>query len=151
MTATTQPLPSSREQIAALIPHQGTMCLLDSVSEAAAGSLVCLSRSHASPDNPLRRAGRLSAVHLCEYGAQAMAVHGGLAARAAGSPPSSGWLIALRDVHLNVADVEPDGVLEVSARRLGASDSAWQYEFAVSRAGELLASGRATVMLKGRS
>ncbi len=123
------------------------MCLLDEVREATAEMLVCVSRSHASADNPLRREGRLSAVNLCEYGAQAMAVHGGMAAQAIGLKPPPGLLVALRDVQLRVACVEA-GELKISARRLAESDTVWQYEFAVTQAGRLLASGRATVMLK---
>lgn len=149
MTSTLQPLPVSREQIAALIPHQGSMCLLDEVREATGDAIVCIARSYTSQENPLRRDGRLSAATLCEYGAQAMAVHGGMAARAAGQSPPSGWLVALRDVHLRVACVAADGVLEVGARRLAAGEAAWQYEFAVTQAGQVLATGRATVMLQG--
>lgn len=148
MTSSLYPLPASREQIAALIPHQGSMCLLDEVSEATADAIVCVARSYTSPKNPLRRDGRLSAVALCEYGAQAMAVHGGMTARATGRSPPSGWLVALRDVQLRVASVDADGVLEVEARRLAESEAVWQYEFAVARAGQVLATGRATVMLQ---
>lgn len=148
MTSPLPTLPATRQQIAALIPHQGTMCLLDEVREATAETIVCASWSHASPDNPLRREGRLSAVTLCEYGAQAMAVHGGMAARASGVQPQSGWLVALRDVQLGVAYVEATDKLEVSARRLAESDTVWQYEFTVTQAGQRLASGRATVVLR---
>ncbi len=140
-------LPVTREQIAALIPHQGAMCLLDEVAESTDDSVRCLSRSYSSSDNPLRREGRLSAVMLCEYGAQAMAVHGGISARAAGRRPPAGWLVALRDVQFHVAIVEAAGELEVVARRLAASDTAWQYEFAVTQSGHLLARGRAAVKL----
>jgi predicted hotdog family 3-hydroxylacyl-ACP dehydratase len=127
------------------------MCLLDEVREATADAITCLSRSHASPDNPLRREDRLPAVSLCEYGAQAMAVHGGMVAQASGLQSSPGWLVALRDVQLHVACVEPAGELEVSAHRLAGSEAAWQYEFVVTQAGRRLASGRATVALKGVS
>ena len=81
-----------RDQIAALIPHQGEMCLWDEVVgwDATHGRL----RAHRPRDihHPLRSGGQLRALHLCEYGAQAMAVHGGLRARAAGAtaPPGSG-------------------------------------------------------------
>lgn len=141
-------LPANREQIEALIPHQGTMCLLDSVRESTPDMIVCMTRSHASPENPLRHHGRLSAVHLCEYGAQAMAVHGGLIANAAGLGAQSGLLVALRDVQLSAATVEPTGVLEVHAQRVHASDAASQYEFTVSREGQHLATGRATVAFR---
>ncbi len=143
----TPALPATRAQIAALIPHQGAMCLLDEVTVSTDDSVRCLSHSYASPDNPLRRDGQLSAVMLCEYGAQAMAVHGGIVAHAAGNRPPAGWLVALREVQLTVAKVEAAGELEVVARRLAASDTAWQYEFAVTQAGHLLARGRATVKL----
>jgi predicted hotdog family 3-hydroxylacyl-ACP dehydratase len=141
-------LPVTREQIAALIPHQGTMCLLDSVQESTPDRIICLTRSHASPENPLRHHGRLSAVHLCEYGAQAMALHGGLTASVAGLRPQSGMLIALREVQFSASEVEPFGELEVQAQRVHTSDAASQYAFSVSREGQALAIGRATVVLR---
>ena len=105
-------------------------------------------RSHAAADNPLRCNGQLRAVHLCEYGAQAMAVHGGLLARAAGRRAEPGLLVALRDVRLHLRTIEhlPDE-LQVEAERLLASAASWQYAFRVSHAGQLLAAGRAAVML----
>ena len=63
--------------IAALIPHQGSMCLLERIvdwDERAS----CWRRTAIAPDNPLRVEDKLRAIHLCEYGAQAMAVHGAL-------------------------------------------------------------------------
>ncbi|MGH8327695.1 MAG: phosphotransferase, partial [Steroidobacteraceae bacterium] len=87
-----------REAIAALIPHQGAMCLLERVLEWDAEHAVLATATHRSPDNPLRSCGRLRALHLCEYGAQAMAVHGGLVARAAGSQARPALLVSLREV-----------------------------------------------------
>jgi predicted hotdog family 3-hydroxylacyl-ACP dehydratase len=139
-------LPATRAEIAALIPHQGTMCLLESVADWSEESIVCTTRSHASPDNPLRRDGQLSALHLCEYGAQAMALHGGLSTQDA--LPKPGWLVALRDVQLAIARVESAGILHVRAQRLHASEAGWLYEFSVSNGDGQLASGRATVMLR---
>ncbi|MGH8502676.1 MAG: hypothetical protein ACREVE_09435, partial [Gammaproteobacteria bacterium] len=76
--------PVDKDAIRALIPHAGTMCLLDAVLEWDDESIHCTSETHRAADNPLRREGRLSALHAFEYGAQAVAVHGGLRARAAG-------------------------------------------------------------------
>ena len=76
-----------------------------------------------------------------------MAVHGGLAQRAAGGHGPGCWsrcgtLISRCDfVH------ELAGELIVEARRLHASHSAWQYEFRVTHDGQRLAQGRATVPL----
>src|SRR5215212_1866660 len=95
-----------REAIAALIPHQGAMCLLDRVVDWDKDHVVLATATHRSAENPLRLDGRLRAVHLCEYGAQAMAVHGGLVARAQGQAARPGWLVSLREVKLNIDFVE---------------------------------------------
>ena len=95
--------PINKPEIRALIPHSGLMCLLDRVMEWDDRSIVCLSNTHRHPANPLRRDGQLSAVHAFEYGAQAVAVHGGLRARSAGVTAPPGYLAALRDAHLQEA------------------------------------------------
>jgi len=97
----------------------------------------------------LRLDGRLRAVHLCEYGAQAMAVHGGLSAQAEGKTARPGFLVSLRDVKLLVDFVDQlDGELVVSAQRLLESAGSWQYSFEVTHAGQTLASGRAAIMAR---
>jgi len=129
-----------------LIPHAGAMCLLERIEHWDDSSVTVTTRTHRDPANPLAGPSGLRAIHLCEYGAQAMAVHGGLAARARGERASPGLLVSLRDVALYrdfVHDLE--GELQVEARRLHATESAWQYSFRVVHAGTLLAQGRATV------
>jgi predicted hotdog family 3-hydroxylacyl-ACP dehydratase len=134
-----------REAIAALIPHQGTMCLLERVLEWDADRILLATATHRSADNPLRARGRLRALHLCEYGAQAMAVHGGLLAQAA----QPGMLVSLHEVRLRHEYIEDlPGDLEVEARRLLQTADSWQYAFAVRHAGEQLAAGRAAVMMR---
>ena len=54
----------SREAIAALVPHQGAMCLLDRALEWDAARIICEAESHAAPGNPLRRDGMLPAIPL---------------------------------------------------------------------------------------
>jgi predicted hotdog family 3-hydroxylacyl-ACP dehydratase len=138
-----------REAIAALIPHQGAMCLLERVIEWNKDRIVLATTSHRASDNPLRLDGRLRAVHLCEYGAQAMAVHGGLIAQADGLAPQPGFLVSLRDVTLNVDFIDQlDGELEVIAQRLMQSAGSWQYSFEVKRAGKTLAAGRAAIIAR---
>lgn len=65
-------------RIRELIPHAGTMCLLDHVVRFDDTSICCETRSHLDPRNPLRYKGRLSSLCAIEYAAQAMALHGGL-------------------------------------------------------------------------
>ena len=132
-----------------LIPHQGAMCLLDRVQSWDGERIHALSDSHTRLDNPLRSDGLLRAVHLCEYGAQAMAVHGALLAREQGGAAQPGLLVALRDVHLHAIRIDdlPD-TLDIVAEKLMHSASSWQYKFRISHGEILLAEGRATVMLR---
>ncbi|HKX58643.1 MAG TPA: hypothetical protein VJN00_04660 [Steroidobacteraceae bacterium] len=133
--------------IRALVPHAGAMCLLDTVESWDGERVTLVTRSHARLDNPLRRNGRLAAICLCEYGAQAMAVHGALVARAGGAMRPGGLLVSLRDVTLADARVETlHGELQVDAWRLAVGAGGLQYRFRVLHAGSELAQGRATVL-----
>ncbi|MET0534443.1 MAG: phosphotransferase [Steroidobacter sp.] len=132
--------------IAALIPHQGGMCLLEDVIEWDDTRIVLTTTTHRSADNPLRVDGKLRAVHLCEYGAQAMAVHGALKAAPGRAPP--GMLVSLRSVTFSrdcIHDLA--GELRIEAVCLQATDSSQQYNFRVSHDGVTLAEGRAAVLL----
>ena len=82
-------------------------------------------------------------MHLCEYGAQAMAVHGGLVAQREASVAAPGLLVPLRDVALHCDFVDDLAGELMSGRRLQASDAAWQYDFRVDARRRLLAQGRA--------
>ena len=138
-----------REAIAALIPHQGTMCLLDRVVEWDKDRVVLATSTHRAADNPLRLDGRVRAIHLCEYGAQAMAVHGGLSAQAEGKTARPGFLVSLRDVKLQVDFIDDlSGELLVTAQRLLESAGSWQYAFEVTHAGRMIAAGRAAIMAR---
>lgn len=136
-----------RDFILGLIPHAGSMCLLDAVERWDEQGVVCRSDSHRRVGNPLMRDGALAAIHLVEYGAQAMAVHGGLLASRDGGRAAPGMLTSLRDVKLAVERIDDIAdSLAVSARKLLGGPGGWLYEFEV-RAGELLlASGRLSVM-----
>ncbi|KGM54919.1 phosphotransferase [Lysobacter arseniciresistens ZS79] len=141
--------PIDRARIAALIPHQGDMCLWDEVLAWDAQTIRLRAMRHRDPAHPLRSGGRLRAVHLCEYGAQAMAVHGGLLAAAGGGCAAPGVLVALRGVQLRRARIDDlPGDLVCEARQLVASAASQQYGFRITHAGELLAEGRAAVVLQ---
>ncbi|NUS37961.1 MAG: phosphotransferase [Lysobacter sp.] len=136
-----------RAGILALVPHQGAMCLWDEVLAWDAQSIRLRAHNHRDPAHPLRRDGRLHALHLCEYGAQAMAVHGGLLARKAGGRAAAGMLVALRGVELHAVRIdELPGALECEAQALVLGESGQQYAFRIRHDGMLLAEGRAAVM-----
>ncbi|WP_115051065.1 phosphotransferase [Xanthomonas arboricola] len=137
-----------RDAIAALIPHQGSMCLWEELVVWDAQRIVLRSHAHRSDTHPLRADGRLRAVHLCEYGAQAMAVHGGLLGRESGRPVRPGMLVALRAVELHVAYLdELPGAIVCEAQVLLQGEDSQQYSFRLTHDEHLLAEGRATVML----
>jgi len=132
-----------------LIPHAGAMCLLDEVMDWDTMHLHARSASHRRADNPLRANGMLHAVNLCEYAAQAMAVHGALRAREAGGMARPGFLVALRDVELQVERIDDlPGRLQVHVECLLTMADSLQYAFRVEHRGSLLATGRAAVMLR---
>lgn len=138
----------NRDQILSLIPHQGAMCLWDHVLQWDPGHIHLRTATHRSPGNPLRTANRLHAIHLCEYGAQAMAVHGGLLARESGASAPPGMLVALRGVELHVARIDGlAGDLDCQAQVLARSAASQQYGFRIHHGEVLLAEGRAAVML----
>jgi predicted hotdog family 3-hydroxylacyl-ACP dehydratase len=135
-------------RIAALIPHSGRMCLLERIDRWDDVSIVLSTTTHRAPDHPLISPGGLRAIHLCEYGAQAMAVHGGLLAMRRGERALPGLLVSLRDVDLWIDYIDGlPGELMVAASRLHDSATTWQYEFTVSHEGTRLAQGRAMVSL----
>mgnify|MGYP003537499219 CR=1 FL=1 len=141
----------NRRWIAAHIPHQGAMCLLEGVRDWSTERIVCTARSHTQPGNPLWAAQRLGAAAAIEYAAQAMAVHGALLAPAA-APPRSGYLTSVRDVRLHVLRLDDcAAVLEVIAERLSGNDQLIVYHFEVRQGERCLADGRASVVLDAGS
>ncbi|MEJ0070364.1 MAG: 3-hydroxylacyl-ACP dehydratase [Pseudomonadota bacterium] len=136
------------DQIRRLIPHSGAMCLLERVVDWTAEAITCTSRSHGSPDNPLRHDGRIGAVCGIEYGLQAMAVHGALVADAR---QPVGYLVRLGDVALSVGFLDELGAeLTVRAELVQSLARGYSYGFAVSGdAGAARIHGRATIALVG--
>jgi predicted hotdog family 3-hydroxylacyl-ACP dehydratase len=137
----------TRAEIAALIPHAGTMCLLDGVVSWDENRIRCVSRSHLDTGNPLRAGGRLPAVCGIEYAAQAMAVHGGLAGKIRGRP-LAGFLASVRDVTCRRDRLDDlDGSLFVEAVRALGDEAHVIYEFRLWVGEMEVLSGRAAVVL----
>ncbi len=143
-----QPLTLDHQGIAARVPHQGRMCLLDRLQGWSADQIHCSATSHRDHDNPLRTAGGLLAPCAIEYAAQAMALHGNLLAENSG-PPRAGYIAALREVKFLVPHLhDVAGDLQIRAERLAGDASVVSYQFQVDdTAGSRLAEGRATVVL----
>lgn len=138
-----------RDRIATMIPHAGTMCLLDGVLSWDTGSIHCLTRRHRDKDNPMRRMdGTLGTACGIEIASQAMAVHGRLVADIDGSP-TRGLLASVRDVRLRAERLdEGEGPLIVEAERLMGDAYGATYRFMVASDGIEYLGGRATVLFE---
>ncbi len=136
------------EHIAALIPHQGRMCLLDAVLACSRERITCRASSHRAADHPLRCAHGLLAPVAIEYAAQAMALHGALNA-APGVQGRPGFLASARSVRLLVPRLDDvAGALIVQADHLAGDERQAMYRFEVrDESGRVLVDGRATVVL----
>jgi predicted hotdog family 3-hydroxylacyl-ACP dehydratase len=149
----------NRAWIESRIPHHGRMCLLDEVIAWSAERISCRSATHRDADNPLRAHGRLGIACGIEYAAQAMAVHGALAAGgapqaeppaavwAAAGSPAAGFLAAVRGVRfhsLRLDDVQGDLICD--AVRMAGDATTALYEFELRSAESRLLTGRATVL-----
>ena len=133
------------EAIAALLPHAGKMVLLERVTAWDRSEITCLTGSHRDRDNPLRRGGRLSCLCGVEFGAQAMALHGALAA---GGPSRSGVLASLKNIRCHVERLDDiGGDLRVSAKTLFSQRDRFIYEFSLWSAQTPLLDGQAAVFL----
>lgn len=137
-----------RAEILEHVPHAGRMCLIDEVASWDAGGIVCVARGHRAHDHPLRRFGRLSSVHLIEYGAQAMAIHGALLELERGAKAQPGMLVSVRDFQARLATLDGlAGALTIEARSQMTRPGALIYEFRCLHEGVAFANGRVAVML----
>jgi len=147
--------PLAHADIARLIPHQGSMCLLASVEAWDREGIVCHARNHRDLGHPLRTASGLLSTCLIEYAAQAMALHGALRAGGLGNalPIKPGFLAAARNLQftrLRLDDLPaatPDELRIVASFQAGDAHQLL-YEFTALHAGARLASGRVSVVLK---
>lgn len=166
----------NREQIEAVLPHRGAMCLIDEVVECDGQRIRCLTARHRDPGNPLRDAGGLGMANAVEIAAQAMALHAacspaavrGAADRTAGATGTrslarqevaqhgatparlpQGRLASIRSLELAGGRLDEAGTpLAIEATLVSGDAGQAMYEFRVLDGTRALASGRATVVLQ---
>lgn len=134
----------NQQDFAHLIPHAGSMILIDQVDAWSNKQINCSTRSHLAADNPLRLNNSLSAMHLIEYGAQSMAIHGGLLS----GKSSPGFLAAIRGAHFHIDTLDKlSGSLHIEARAELKIENGAVYSFRITdHQGNLLLDARATVI-----
>ena len=129
----------------ALIPHQGSMCLLDRVVRWDAQGIVCESDRHRDRDHPLRRGARLPGISLVEPALQATALHGALVAECR---QGVGMVTSLRDLELFVDDlIGLIGAVSVEATLLAAAANGRLYRFIVTLGERPLLRGEGLIAL----
>ena len=139
--------PIGKARIRGLVPHAGSMCLLDEVERWDQTTIVCLAHSHRDAGNPLRRDDLLPAVHLIEYCAQAMALHRGLVSESEGERAPPGWLVSARDFKFAVERLDQlTGPITIHARELVYFEGGTQYEVAAEAEGRAIGDGRISVV-----
>jgi len=132
-----------------LIPHAGSMCLLEQVVSWDQQGVVCSTQSHKSLENPLRSNDQLSAIHAVEYGAQAVAVHGGLLAHEKGEAIKPGYLAALRQIKLHCSHLDKiESALTVAATQLLSDAGNLMYSFTVTADDQPVANARVTIIVQ---
>jgi predicted hotdog family 3-hydroxylacyl-ACP dehydratase len=131
-------------EIAALLPHTGAMCLIESVETCDPDQIVCLTATHRLATNPLRRLDRLGIMAGVEYASQAMALHAALQAQ---GPATKGYLASLRAVTLHRDRLDPiPGSLTIKAGCQHREAARAVYGFTLTAAEGLLMEGRAVVI-----
>jgi predicted hotdog family 3-hydroxylacyl-ACP dehydratase len=134
--------------IAALIPHSGTMCLLDRLDAWDETRILCIATNHRDVRHPLRTRSGLLSTAAIEYAAQAMALHGAMIGQEAGTPATPGFLASARGVQLHVLRLdELPGELRIEAVRQAGDARQILYSFSLKHQGRDIAEGRAAVVL----
>lgn len=136
--------PLARCEFQHLVPHTGTMLLIDQVLSWTQEQIITRCVSHQNPNHPLRLNGKLSSIHLIEYGAQTMAVHCGLLT----GRSHPGFLAAVRAAHFYVDDLDniKDAiVIQATAELQLANGAVYQMQISDSQ-NTLLLDARATVV-----
>ena len=133
--------------LAELLPHAGRMRLIDRVVSCDGERIVCEADSHRAPDHPLAIDGKLAAACGLEYGAQAMAIHGALAAGRR-ERPRLGYLAAAHELIWQVERLDTlDAPLTIEAEREFGSDNRVSYAFTIRAGTREVMRGRASVVL----
>lgn len=131
-----------------LLPHTGTMCLLDRVLAWDDRHIRCRAASHRNPGHPLAEAGRLHAVCGVEYAAQAAALHAGLMAPAnRDEAATAGYLAGIR--HLSLARLRLDDLADdliIAAERQLADRGGLVYDFRIAAGAHPVLAGRLSIL-----
>lgn len=139
----------TKDDIAGLLPHGGSMRLLDIVEAWDETTIRCRTGTHRDPNHPLRYQGRLSVSVGLEYAAQAMGVHVGLLDRDRETVGRIGYVGSVRDVIFGADRLDDTAVdLIIEATRLAEGDQSYMYRFMLLLDNRAILEGRASIFIK---
>lgn len=137
------------DDISRLVPHSGTMCLLDRVETWDETHIVCRATSHLQPDNPLRDDSGLRAICAIEYGAQAIAAHATLLGNDHGDGVTDGVLASVRNITTTMSHMDRlRGPLTIVATLQLSHQQGRIYDVTVTGDERTVLTGRLSVMLQ---
>lgn len=139
----------NRSELVDMLPHSGSMSLLDTVVEYSSERIKCTATSHRDPQNPLRINGRLSIYSGVEYAAQAMAVHNYLS-RATGEvrDPKQGVVAVASKLRAHCSAIDClSSAVEINVAVVDETGDSALYGFMISSSSTRLLEGRLLVML----
>jgi predicted hotdog family 3-hydroxylacyl-ACP dehydratase len=135
------------EEIAALIPHRGSMCLLDHLVSWDHQAIEAVAVDVHSQDNPLREGDVLQSIVLVEYAAQAAAIHAALTEGSIGGS-SAAYIGAIKSMTLHQPRVDPsDSELHCAACCVLNNANGAIYQLTVSANQKLLMDARVVLVL----
>jgi predicted hotdog family 3-hydroxylacyl-ACP dehydratase len=120
--------------VAELVPHRPPMILIDEILDIGEKSLSA--RVALTELSPFVEEGKLPALVTLEYMAQSIAAFAGAARRAAGKPVQLGFLIACREMELEVDSLFIGDVLEVTVNQVWTDEQLGSFDCLVTRRGE---------------
>jgi predicted hotdog family 3-hydroxylacyl-ACP dehydratase len=134
----------NKTQIAALIPHGSSMCLIDEVINWDNQVIHCRSNNFSSHNNPLYENDHLDTVLLIEYAAQSAAIHAALLQSSLGVKRPA-YIGAVKDIELLARISKNFSSLEIHMNCLLQSDKGAIYEMLVLQNTQPLIRGRLTL------
>jgi len=140
-----------KHQIEGLLPHQGSMFLMERVIGYDRDKITCMTRSHTSPTNPLRHGDHLPAHTSIEFAAQAAGIHGGLLNRDLfpDSPAQMGYLAVISNAEWQVQRLDDlSEELVIHALRTAVTPGGRAYRVRIEHANQVIMTGDLVIALE---
>ena len=120
-----------------VLPHRGPMLLLDELVALDETGATC--RLSLRPDSTFVAGGRVPATLALEYMAQCVAAYAAARPRQPGGRPRVGYLVAVRELRLEIDAFDVGDTLDVHARCEWGQAQAGRFECSVERQGQAVA------------